>query len=81
MIAVPITNDQPGSAARVAWTGAGEILPPEDLTPRRLRALALRLREDVAYKAAAERIRQSIEIGGVAPRAAILTEQALARRG
>jgi zeaxanthin glucosyltransferase len=78
MIAVPITNDQPGIAARVAWTGAGEMLSPKNLTPRRLRALVMRVREDMGYKSAAEHIRRSTQIGGGAPRAAELIEQAMA---
>lgn len=78
MIAVPITNDQPGIAARVAWTGAGEMLSPKDLTPRRLRTLVTRVREDMHYKTAAEHIRRSIQIGGGAPLAAKLTERGMA---
>ena len=37
MVAIPITNDQPGVAGRVAWTGAGLIVPPSKLTTKRLR--------------------------------------------
>ena len=29
MVAIPITNDQPGAAARIAWCGAGEFVTPE----------------------------------------------------
>jgi MGT family glycosyltransferase len=78
MVTVPITNDQPGIAARVAWTGAGEVLSPKNLTPGRLRALVTRVRKNKDYKDAAERMRQSIRTGGGAPRAAELIEQGLA---
>jgi UDP:flavonoid glycosyltransferase YjiC (YdhE family) len=78
MVAVPITNDQPGIAARVAWTGTGEILPPKDLTPCRLRTLVKHVRQAIHYKAAAEHMRRSIQAGGGAPLAATLTEQAMA---
>ena len=34
MVAIPITNDQPGVAARIAWTGTGEVIPLEQATNR-----------------------------------------------
>ena len=37
MVALPVTNDQPGVAARIEWSGIGRRL-----SPRRLRASALR---------------------------------------
>ncbi len=27
LVSIPITNEQPGIAARVAWTGTGEVVP------------------------------------------------------
>jgi UDP:flavonoid glycosyltransferase YjiC (YdhE family) len=27
MVAIPVANDQPGIAARIAWTGVGEVVP------------------------------------------------------
>ena len=38
LVAIPITNDQPGVAARLAWTGAGEVVPLSGLSVPRLRA-------------------------------------------
>ena len=38
MVAIPITNDQPGVASRLAWLGAAEVVPPAKLTVPRLRA-------------------------------------------
>jgi zeaxanthin glucosyltransferase len=78
MVAVPVTNEQPGIAARVAWTGAGETLPLKRVTAGRLRSLVSRVRQDAAYRAAAERVRQSIEAAGGAPRAAEIIEKSLA---
>src|SRR5208283_1620143 len=43
MVAIPITNDQPGVAARLAWTGAGEFIPSKKLTPSALRAAIQRV--------------------------------------
>ena len=77
MVAVPIANEQPGIAARVAWTGAGEALPLERATPEALRSTIDRVLGDPSYRLAADRIRESIRDGGGAPRAAELIEEAL----
>ncbi|MDH5669295.1 MAG: glycosyltransferase [Nitrospira sp.] len=77
MVTIPITNEQPGIAARVAWAGAGENIIPKQLTPERLRAAVVRVRSDSSYRTAAEQIRESIKAGGGAPRAAAMIEQSL----
>ena len=77
MVTIPITNEQPGIAARVAWAGAGENIIPKQLTPERLRAAVVRVRSDSSYRAAAEQIRKSIKAGGRAPRAAEMIEHSL----
>lgn len=78
MVAIPVTNEQPGIAARVAWAGAGEAITLKQATPDRLRALISKVREDPAYRSAAERIRDSIRSsGGGAPRAAEMIERSL----
>ncbi len=77
MVTVPVTNDQPGIAARVAWVGAGEVIALKHLTAQRLRAAVARVRSDSSYRTAAERVRNSIQAGGGAPRAAELIEQSL----
>ncbi len=77
MVAIPVTNEQPGIAARVAWAGAGEALSHKRLSARTLRPLVARVRAEPSYRAAAERVRDSIRLGGGAPRAAELIEQSL----
>jgi zeaxanthin glucosyltransferase len=77
MVAVPVTNEQPGVAARVAWVGAGETIPLPRATPRRLRSLVGRVLSDPSYTAAARRVRDSIRAGGGAARAAEMIEQSL----
>jgi MGT family glycosyltransferase len=77
MVAVPVTNDQPGIAARVAWVGAGEAIAYKHVTPQTLRAAVVRVRSDPSYRTAAEQVRDSIQTGGGAPRAAELIEQSL----
>src|SRR5215813_2937069 len=36
LVAVPISHDQPATAARIAFSGAGEVVAPGSLTPARL---------------------------------------------
>jgi len=77
MMAIPITNEQPGVAARVAWLGAGEAITHKSLTPQALCGAVVRILSDPSYRAAAERIRDSIKTGGGAPRAAEMIEEGL----
>jgi zeaxanthin glucosyltransferase len=81
MVAVPVTNEQPGIAARIAWLGAGEICPLAQTTPQKLRSLVVRVLSDPSYRAEAGRVRGSIRAGGGAPRAAELIEESLGVRG
>jgi UDP:flavonoid glycosyltransferase YjiC (YdhE family) len=78
MVTVPITNEQPGIAARVTWVGAGEAISHKHLTSQALRSAVMHVRSNPSYRAAAERIQSSIHAGGGAPRAAELIEQSLA---
>lgn len=80
MVAIPITNEQPGVAARVVWVGAGEALAHRHLTPQALRAAVVRVLSNPSYRAAAEQIRNSIQAGGGASHAAELIEQSLGLR-
>lgn len=77
MVAMPITNEQPGIAARVSWVGAGEVLPLANLTPEVLGAMATKVLKEPGYRAAAARVKDSVGKGGGAPRAAELVETAL----
>lgn len=43
MVAIPIANDQPGVASRIAWTGAGEVVPLKRLNVSRLRNTIVKL--------------------------------------
>ena len=67
IVAVPVTNEQPGIAARVAWSGAGVALPPKRATPAEIRSAVLRVLGEPSYRQAAERLRESIRQGGGAP--------------
>ena len=77
MVAIPITNDQPGVAARIAWTGSGLFVLPKKLTVARLRAAVQTVLADPSYRAAAGRLKASIEKHGGARQAVDLIEAAV----
>ncbi len=77
LVAIPVTNEQPGIAARVAWIGAGEVIAHQHVTSQALRTAIIRVRSNPSYRAAAERVRDAIQAAGGAPRAAELIEHRL----
>jgi len=50
MVALPITNDQPGVASRIAHLGVGECIPIKKLTAPTLRAAVGRVLASAAHK-------------------------------
>ena len=60
MVAIPITNDQPGVAARIRWSGTGEVVTPRRLTVARLREAIQRVRSTPAYRENALRLQREI---------------------
>jgi zeaxanthin glucosyltransferase len=75
MVAISIANDQPGVAARIAWTGTGEVITLPKLTSSRLQAAVKRVLTEDSYKQNAVRIQAAIRrVGGVS-RAADIVEQ------
>ena len=77
MVALPIANDQPGVAARVAYLGAGEMIPLKIVTPQRLRESLLKVLSNSAYRERARVVQAEIaKVDGVV-RAADIVEQAL----
>jgi MGT family glycosyltransferase len=77
MVAIPVTNDQPGVAARIVWTGVGEAIPIAHLNVSSLRdAIALVLSED-SYKKNALRLQAAIGRAGGVSRAIDIVEQAV----
>ncbi|WP_373526102.1 glycosyltransferase [Nostoc sp.] len=78
MVAIPITNDQPGVAARLAWTGAGEVVPLAKLNVSNLRNAIKRVLKEDSYKQNAVRLQEAINRGGGVSRAADIVEQVVA---
>jgi zeaxanthin glucosyltransferase len=80
MVAIPVTNDQPGVAARVVWTGAGEIVPFGKLTAARLQTALKLVLTKPSYQENALRLKQSISEAGGVSRAADIIELAISTR-
>jgi len=77
MVAIPITNDQPGVAARIAWTGTGEVVPLKQLTPARLQAAITQVLRAESYRHNALRLQDAIQRAGGVRRAADIVEEAV----
>ncbi len=77
MVAIPIANDQPGVAARIAWSGAGEAIPVQRLTVARLTKAISQVLTQPSYKQNALRLQEAIKRSGGVTRAADIIEQAV----
>jgi zeaxanthin glucosyltransferase len=80
MVAIPITTDQPGMAARVAQAGAGEVLPLSKLTVPRLKAAIEKVFENPTYRENAAKLATAIENSGGVNRAANVVEGVVATK-
>lgn len=80
MVAIPLTHDQPATAARIAHSGTGEVIPPRKLNADRLEASVRRVLEDPTFRINAERIRDSIRSAGGSERGADVVESVLPQR-
>ena len=78
MVAIPITDDQPGVGARLQWTGAGEVVPKNHLSVPRLRTAIERVLNDESYRQHAIRLQAAIARSGGVIQAANIVEQAIA---
>jgi len=77
LVALPLGNDQPGVAARVAAHGAGVVIPQKKLTAAKLRAAVQAVLTRPSYRRAAETLKQAITQADGLNRAADIIEQAL----
>lgn len=60
LVAIPLGNDQPGVAARVAARGAGLVVPRSRLSARRVKEAVGAVLREARYREAAVRLRDSI---------------------
>jgi MGT family glycosyltransferase len=81
LVAIPVTFEQPGTAARIRWTGVGEMLPLSQLRPSRLRSLIRQVLTKPHYRQNAGRIQESIQEAGGVKRAAAIIEQVVVADG
>ncbi len=77
MVAIPIANDQLGVAARIAWTGTGEVVPLSQLSAPRLQAAIKRVLAENSYRKNASRLQEAIRRAGGVKRAADIVEQVI----
>lgn len=61
LVAIPITNDQPGVAARILASGTGLFVPLPQLTPESLRAMVDSVLGDPVYRRRAKEMKSAIE--------------------
>jgi zeaxanthin glucosyltransferase len=77
MVAIPVTNDQPGVAARIKWTGSGETIPLQRLTVSKLRRAVHNVLENPSYRIAARSLRDCISGLNGLEQASDIVERAL----
>ena len=80
MVAIPITNDQPGVAARIAYTGTGEVIPLKKLNPSDLRKVIERVLTQDSYRQAALRMKEHIQQSVGVARAADIVETVISSK-
>jgi len=80
MVAIPITNDQPGVGARLAWAGAGEVVPLSRLSVPRLQAAIQQVLTLDSYRQNASQLQAAIASAGGVRYAADIVEQAVSLR-
>ena len=80
MVAIPITNDQPGVASRLEWLGVAEVVQPGKLSAARLRAAIETVLRDSRHRENALRRQEEIRNVNGPALAADIAEQAFTTR-
>jgi UDP:flavonoid glycosyltransferase YjiC (YdhE family) len=75
MVAIPVTNDQPAVAARIAWTGTGVVLPLKRLNATRLKEKVETVLRNNSYREAAQTMQTRIAAANGLHAAADIIEQ------
>lgn len=78
MVAIPITNDQPGVAARIVWTGCGETIKLQGLNASKLRTAIEQVLGKDSYRNNAIRLQIANQQAGGVKKAADIIEQVMA---
>lgn len=77
LVAIPLGNDQPGVAARVAAKGAGIVVPRRKLNVARLRVAVQTVLDDPQYRVGAQTLQREIRSIDGLEKAASIIEKAL----
>ncbi len=77
MVAIPITNDQPGVAARIVWTGCGEMIKLSALNAPKLGTAIERVLTQESYRNNAIRLQTANQQAGGVVKAADIIEQVM----
>jgi zeaxanthin glucosyltransferase len=77
LVALPIATDQPGVGARLAYSGAGEVVAISGLNATKLRTAVQRVLTGASYRHHAQRLQTSLQQAGGAKRAAEIIQQAV----
>jgi MGT family glycosyltransferase len=80
MVALPITNEQPGIASRIRHAGVGEWLSIRRLTPGKLRDMVRRVHDTPGYRARSRECAKSLAGDPGLQRAAGIIEDAVHER-
>ncbi|HSW48952.1 MAG TPA: nucleotide disphospho-sugar-binding domain-containing protein, partial [Bryobacteraceae bacterium] len=78
MVAVPISHDQAGVAARIEWTGTGLRVPASECEPERLRRSVETVLHNSSFRESAQRFQRIIAERNGPSRAADIIERVLA---
>jgi UDP:flavonoid glycosyltransferase YjiC (YdhE family) len=77
LVCIPLGNDQPGVASRVATHGAGVVVPPGRASAERLRSAVRAVLEDESYRDAARKLQSAMSRIDGPDRAADIIEDVL----
>ncbi|MFN5472605.1 MAG: glycosyltransferase [Pseudanabaena sp.] len=79
MVAIPIANDQPGVAARIAWTETGVVIPVKKLTVAKLQKAVQTVLKEPKYRDNARKMQLAIQKSGGVKLAADIVEEVIAK--
>lgn len=77
MVAIPVMNDGPGVAARIAYTGVGEVVALKELSIPKLRSAIVKVLTQESYKQRAIEMQEAIVRSGGVKKAADIIEQVI----
>jgi zeaxanthin glucosyltransferase len=77
LVCIPLGNDQPGVASRVATHGAGVVVSPRKASAKRLRSAVREVLEDESYRNAARQLQSAMAQIDGPERAADIVEDVL----